>query len=919
MSCRVKALLILATALSIGCSGPNADQALSAAKEHIARKQGPAAIIELKNALQARPDHLEARFLLGKLLLEREDPVGAAIELAKAAGLGLPADEVAPLLATAYRQSAQPRKVIELDGASALTTPAAIAGLKTQLAYARADLGEGADKVEAALAQALQADPQFAPALLLRARVLLSRRDAPAAVRVIDDILGRAPEYADALVLKGEILAIDDPAGAAALFQRALASDPRHVAAHGGLLKGDFASNDLEAARSHLDAMRKARPGHPRTRYFEARLALQTGDAKGASDLAQQLLKIAPNDPELLSLAAVVALQNGEVAFAEQHAGKLARLVPTSAEARRLLATIHLRAGEPQKAMELVRALADSANADFDTLRFAGSVYASMGEFKRAEEVLARAAKAKPADIKTRIALASARIGHGDVQGGLRELRSAASADPGTSADLALIQALVKQPDHAAALKAVEALAKKEPGKALPLYAEGEVRFRMGEAAAARAAFDKALAKDSRFFPAVEGLVALAMRANQLDAARALVKDYLERNPDDTRGLVASAMLDERAGRPKEDVAAALTKAVDLKPDDASLRRALIGYHLRREDPSLALEAARKAVAAIPRDVDLQLLLGRVLRAAGDTQQAIAAYEKIAAAQPGSPFPLMALAQTQLQAKSFDAAAESLKRAQGIAPDAAVVVAMAVKVDVLAGRHDEALSKARALQARAPKLVDGWLLEGDIEMSRSSWSAAAAAFQKALQKQESPQIAQRVYLALRRSGDKARTDAFATDWLKRHRNDAQFLFALATWAIEDKNYDLAAERLEQSLRFAPDSAAALNNLAWVRATQKKPGAAKLAERANELSPNQPLFLDTLAFALAAEGNVTRAVEIQQKAMALSPSAHGLRLQLARLYLEAGDKDAARRELDTLAALGDAFARQGEVASLKSKL
>ncbi|NJK42425.1 MAG: tetratricopeptide repeat protein [Aquincola sp.] len=162
-------------------------------------------------------------------------------------------------------------------------------------------------------------------------------------------------------------------------------------------------------------------------------------------------------------------------------------------------------------------------------------------------------------------------------------------------------------------------------------------------------------------------------------------------------------------------------------------------------------------------------------------------------------------------------------------------------------------------------------------------------------------------------------DAFAADWLKRHRNDSAFLFTLAGWAIEDKDYELAASRLEQSLRVAPDSAAALNNLAWVRAAQRKPGAVALAERANALAPNQPPFLDTLAFALAAEGNVARALEVQKKALELSPAAHGLRLNLARFYLDAGDKTAARRELDTLSGLGSTFNQQAEVETLRARL
>jgi cellulose synthase operon protein C len=279
----------------------------------------------------------------------------------------------------------------------------------------------------------------------------------------------------------------------------------------------------------------------------------------------------------------------------------------------------------------------------------------------------------------------------------------------------------------------------------------------------------------------------------------------------------------------------------------------------------------------------------------------------------------MALAEAYLVAKSYDAAAEAVRKAQALAPDAAAVAQLAAKVDARAGRHEQALTKARALQTRMPKSADGWIIEGTLESDRSNWQAAAAAFRKALQRQESTAVAQQLLSALRQSGDKGKTDAFALEWLKRHPDDPGFLFAAAGQAIDDKDYALADARLEQSLRRAPDSPAALNNLAWVRAAQKKPGAVAMAQRANELAPNSPALLDTLAFALAAEGDLPRAIETQKKAVGLAPSAHVLRLNLARMYLDANDKAAAQREIALLKEAGKAFERQAEVQALEAKL
>ena len=90
-----------------------------------------------------------------------------------------------------------------------------------------------------------------------------------------------------------------------------------------------------------------------------------------------------------------------------------------------------------------------------------------------------------------------------------------------------------------------------------------------------------------------------------------------------------------------------------------------------------------------------------------------------------------------------------------------------------------------------------------------------------------------------------------------------------------------------------DNPTAVNNLAWVLWAQKKPGALEGAERANQLAPNQPVFMDTLAMILAEQGQLPRALELQKRAVALKPDAGGMRLALAKLLAKAGNKSEAR--------------------------
>ena len=59
--------------------------------------------------------------------------------------------------------------------------------------------------------------------------------------------------------------------------------------------------------------------------------------------------------------------------------------------------------------------------------------------------------------------------------------------------------------------------------------------------------------------------------------------------------------------------------------------------------------------------------------------------------------------------------------------------------------------------------------------------------------------------------------------------------------------------------------------------------------------------------------------LQKKVVQLQPQVLGYKLNLAKIYLKAGRKDAARPLVDELSAAGDKFPGQAEVAELKKAL
>jgi predicted Zn-dependent protease len=117
----------------------------------------------------------------------------------------------------------------------------------------------------------------------------------------------------------------------------------------------------------------------------------------------------------------------------------------------------------------------------------------------------------------------------------------------------------------------------------------------------------------------------------------------------------------------------------------------------------------------------------------------------------------------------------------------------------------------------------------------------------------------------------------------------------------------------------PNNALILNNLAWSSGQIKAPEALEYAEKANQLAPNQPAFMDTLAMLLAEKGESSKAIELLRKAIVIAPQASVIQLNLAKLLIASGKRDEARKELEALAKIGEKFSGHAEVSQLLKSL
>ncbi|HSQ71017.1 MAG TPA: XrtA/PEP-CTERM system TPR-repeat protein PrsT, partial [Rubrivivax sp.] len=624
---------------------------------------------QLKTALQKNPQSAEARLLLGRSLLDSGDAPGAAIELRKALELGAKATEVQPPLARAMLAQNQAQQVVQEFAAVALEDPAASSDLKTTVATAYAALRQR-DKALATVLSALEERPQHEAALLLHARIRAADGDVPGALARVDEVLAIDAKHLGALLFKGELQRFGqrDREAAMATFTQAVQAHPKAVAAHEAIVSMLLEQKEVEKARARFEELKKVHPSHPQTLLFEAQFAFIDNNFSRTREWTEQLLRSYPDDLRVLQLAGVNELRLNSLTRAEAHLTRVMKASPQAPVPRQLLAQIYTRTGQPGKALGVLRPLVDSPAADSNSLTLAGQALLQTGDLAGAEAAFTRAAKANPQATTARAALALGQVARGNAAAGMEELETVAAADSGTRANLALIAARLRTKDIPGALMAIDELEKKQPDSPVAHAMRGSVLLQKKDTAGATASFEKALKIDPLYYPATAGLASIELAAGRPEGAQKRFEDLLRADPKNTRALLGLAELKARTGGNKDEITAAITRAVQANPDLPGPRVLLVNHLLTQRDAKAALAAAQEAAGALPNSVEVMNALGSAQLAAGQGEQAISTFSKLAALRPDWPEPELRLAEAHIAANNLPAAKRSLNKALQIRP-----------------------------------------------------------------------------------------------------------------------------------------------------------------------------------------------------------------------------------------------------------
>lgn len=910
--------VVLAGALVIvGCAPDPPQSRAASGKELLQKKDYKGAVVHFKSALQLDPESAEGRFLLGQALLEAGDPIGAVVELTRALKAKYPADKVMPVLARALLVNGEEKKLTDLYGETTLEDKTAMAALKSRVATAW--LGQrNPAKADAAIAAALAAVPEYGPALTLTARRIGEQRRFAEALALVEKILAKDPALHEAWALKGDIIlaAGKDAKGAEAAYRKALSIDPAHVPAHLSIIALLVGESDLPGASAQAEMLRVVLPKHPQMMYVDAHLAYANKNYTKARELTQSLMRLAPEDLGILQLAGIVEGQLGSLVLAETFLNKALGIDPGLPLVRRNLAHIYLKLGQPSRALAALKPLLDAESVTADTLAQAGDAYLRSGNPQAAEAAFKRALKLRPGDQRTATMQALLKFGRGDAATAFSELATLSASSSETYADQALMSAHLSRGDLEAALGAAQAIVKKSPGEPSAFEALGRVQLARKDFGGARAAFDQARQLSPSSFSATASLATIDLLEGKPDAARQRLEESIKADSANPYPRQALAELRLRSGAPAEEVAALLDKAIMAAPTHVELRLQRIDLSVQKRQYKQALAVAQDAASAMPNDSRILEALGRVQMESGNKEQAINTFRRLVSMDPKSVLPYSRLADVYMASGQPKDAIVILRKAMDVKPDFWPTQLALIQVLLKTNQSKEALGFALQLQQSQPGSDAGYVLEARTHMHTKSRDAALAALRRgSTRNPSSPGLGTDLYRLLLDMGRTGEADRFAEARLKTNPEDKRFAHQVSTVLVLRGELDKAEALVSRVLSMDANDPLALNNMAWILAERGKPGAVGYAQKAVAAMPNNAAFVDTLAMAQAAANQPGEALATQKRAVEMAPMNNTLRLNLAKIALQAGDRPLARTELDRLQALGARFEPQDQVAKL----
>ena len=865
-------VFLIVVATGSGCSSKQ-DIETHMRNAQLYEKEGnhKSAIIELKNVLQADPNHGEGRKLLGTVYLEIGDGVSAEKELGRAIDLGISKQEVS--LSLARSQVMQGKYDEALGNLSVDTESAPDRKATVEVVRGDAYLGKGElQNASSAFQNALSIDNQNGAARIGLAQLATIEQEYQKAENFLAPISDEDEYAVDKLLVKATIAKqqsnyeeVEQNYRKAFNLSKERAGGNRALNIQGELVIALLANRKVDEALDNANQLLKSAPKSPFAKYLRGLVAYQQKDYNTVFEYLTAVLSQVPEHLPSSLLLGASSYATGNYEQANTHLTTFVNKVPTHIHARKLLGVVRLRLNKPEEAVDILKS-ASKAQQDSDAqlLAIIGQAVSASGDSELGVSYLKRAKNALPESDSIRAELARVYMSQGAYDKAVSELEDI-KGEGKNKARVLLVYSHLRKEDFVQARKVASELVSEEPGNPAWQVVAGGVEMLAGERMLARKYFNKAIELKNDFALARINLARMEFEEGNLKGARNQFDKILAQDEKNITALLGMAQVAERYG----DVGQAVSwlEKARVADEKALLPRVVLGrYYFKTGKYNDALVVAREAASVKQDNVEILRLIAASLIKLDQTGEALEVYQQVIAKNPDNPQWHFEIANIHRGMKNINLATASLKKALTLDKNFLPAKAVLVELDIESNKLDEAIDGATDLKQQFPKSSAGYLLLGEIYTRQKDLKKAQQSYLDGYRVEASLVLVNKIFLLSNALNNYDKSITVIQDWLQKHPADSVARMYLGLSYQATNKFDSAKKEYEQVIEKQPNNVMALNNMAYLLIEKDSASALDFAERARKLAPDNFAILDTYGWVLTKSGKTEEGLEVLQQAL-----------------------------------------------------
>lgn len=593
-----------------------------------------AAIVILQDILKVIPEHPEATLLLSNILYQEkklEQVIGYLSKFNKQFPTHVPA---AKLLAVSYVSKNNPDKAIDVLEKILPTNPddSQILALLGSAYLRIGDMEKGAELLE----RAAEISPDAAEIKTQLALSHLASGSASQAVSELETALEINPNLysADILLILTHIREKD--------FEKAIVAsrklsekDPKNPLPLNLIGSAHVAAKDFDKARESFEAALKLKKDFLPALFNLAALDIEQGDLESAEKRYKEILKINEGNQKAFIALSKMASDKGNTEEMLDYLIQARAANPNGVESRFYLARYYLSVSDAKNMLDVVTEM-DNLSPDNPEIMFLlAKANRLNGKVDEAFALLEELNNDFPKSENILIELSSALVNKQRIDEGIEKLEEVLELNPkNQQALLGLINLRIRTSDFSITEELISTLEQYYPDKSSLYMSRGDLEYARQDYLAAIGFYKQAMEKQGsnvvmfRLYEAYRS-------ANDEQNAKAVLDNWVEQHPQDTKALNLSASTYQAQGDNEKAIVLYEKTLLDKNNDVIALNNLAWLYYLK-EDPK-ALEYAEKAYKLAPAVPEVMDTLGWILANQKQVERAIGLLNTASSKRPDLP------------------------------------------------------------------------------------------------------------------------------------------------------------------------------------------------------------------------------------------------------------------------------------------